>query len=123
MADPDPHAGLAHLIAIFCDFWSARGGAARRLLDAAVRDPELGESLRARNERRRQALTVLLGRMVQSGDVAPEAVRDTVDVLFAVTSVEFFAELKVRRRSAARVCRLIQELAADCVGRAKTEVK
>jgi AcrR family transcriptional regulator len=123
MADPNPHTGLERLVAIFCDFWSARGGAARRLLDAAVRDPELGDSLRARNERRRQALSVLLGRMVQRGDLAPGAVRETVDVLFALTSVEFFAELKIGRRSTAKVCRLIQVLAADGVRRAKTTMK
>src|SRR6185312_541992 len=46
MRHPDPHAGLAHLIVVFCEFWSARGGASRRLLDAAAPDTELKESLR-----------------------------------------------------------------------------
>jgi AcrR family transcriptional regulator len=117
MTDPDPRAGLDQLVAIFCDFWSVHDGAARRLLAAAVRDPDLEDSLRARNERRRHALSVLVGRMVQRGEVVHDAVRDIVDLLFALTSVDFFTHLKTSKRSTGRTCRLIQRLAADVVAR------
>jgi hypothetical protein len=103
---------------VFCDFWGRHGGAARRLLDATVRDEELRESLNARQERRRQVMATLVGRLARSGQVAPDAVRDVVDVLFVLTSVEVFLALKTGKRSTAAVCRLIQELAADVIGRA-----
>jgi AcrR family transcriptional regulator len=117
MAGPDASAGLAQIIRVFCDFWSGHGSAARRLLDAAVHDRELKDSLSGRQERRRQIMSRLVGRMAQSGEVAPDAVRDVVDVLFVLTSVEVFLALKVGRRSTAAVCRLVQELAADVIAR------
>jgi AcrR family transcriptional regulator len=117
MAKPDPHAALAQIVAIFCDFWSVHRGALWRLHAAGATDPEFEESLRARNERRRHLLSVLVGRMIEGGDVRPQVVAELVDVLFALTSVAFFRELTAGGRSTAEVCGLIQASASDAVQR------
>jgi len=119
MAGLDAAAALRQIIRVFCNFWSRHGSAARRMLDVAAHDQELRESLNARQERRRQIMTRLVGRMAERGDIAPSAVRDAVDVLFVLTSVEVFLALKVGKRSTTTVCRLIQELAADVIARGK----
>jgi AcrR family transcriptional regulator len=117
-ADPDPQNGLSRLIAIFCDFWSFDHGAIARLHGARVLDAELEESLNARNERRRHLLAMLIGRMVERGEVRREASGDLVDVLFALTSFAFFAKLAERGRSKEAVGALIEGLAAGAVQRA-----
>lgn len=119
MAGADPAASVAQIIEVFCNFWSRHGAPARRLLDAAIQDQELRESLSARQERRRQIMSTLIGRMAQQGLVAPDAMRDVVDVLFVLTSVELFVALKVGKRSTAAVCRLIQVMAGDVMARAR----
>src|SRR5262245_61735535 len=53
MDDPDPHHALRDIIAFFCKFWSSDTPALLRLHSAGASDPELGESVRERNERRR----------------------------------------------------------------------
>jgi len=116
MTHSDPRAGLDRLIAIFCAFWDFRRAAMARLEAEGVADPELADSLAARNARRRQALTVLVGRMIgRSGARAPQ---DLVDVLFALTAYSFFAALTEGRRSTAAACALIQAMARDAVARA-----
>lgn len=62
MAIDDPRQGLDRLVEIFCAFW---GGdpAAGRLQALAASDPEFAEMVDARNERRRQAIQVLLARI------------------------------------------------------------
>jgi len=61
-------------------------------------DDEISASLRQRSERRREALTVLVGRLDRH---KPSA--DLVDVLFALTSFEMFEALSVRNRTAKAV--------------------
>jgi AcrR family transcriptional regulator len=115
MAQPDPDTALQQIVAIFCDFWSIHHGALLRLHAATATDPEFEESVRTRNERRRHLFSVLVGRMFEDGDRRPEVVSILVDVLFALTSVTFFWELRAGRRETEVVCRLIQALAADAV--------
>jgi AcrR family transcriptional regulator len=117
MVEPDPHSALQQIVAIFCDLWSVNLGALWRLHAAGATDPEFEESLRARNERRRHLLSVLVGRMVEDGDERPKVVAELADVLFALTSVAFFWELAAGGRKTDEVCRLIQALAADAVQR------
>jgi len=115
MANPDPHAGLARLIEIFCAFWNFDRETVARLHGAAVADPELSESIRARNERRRKAISVLVTRLEARREVRSETAGDLIDVLFAVTSFSVFAELAGRGRDVDAVCRLIQDLAKAAV--------
>jgi AcrR family transcriptional regulator len=118
MANRDPHAALHQIIAIFCDFWKRAPGALWRLHAASADDAEFAESLRARNERRRRLLSVLVDRIAEGGRKSPQALSELVDVLFALTSVAFFSELTARRHRTDTACRLIQALAADAVRRA-----
>jgi hypothetical protein len=61
---------------------------------------------------------VLVNRMVSSGFVEKTAARELVDVVFALTSFSFFAELTADGRPVEIVCRHIQNLSADAARRA-----
>ena len=123
MAKTDPQVALQQIVLIFCDFWSVHRGALWRLHAASATDPEFEESLRARNQRRRHLLSVVVDRMIEGGAKRPEVVIELIDVLFALTSVGFFWELTAGGRKANAVCHLIQALAADAVQRALSETK
>ncbi|WP_315838937.1 TetR/AcrR family transcriptional regulator [Bradyrhizobium prioriisuperbiae] len=116
MADPNPREGLDSLIAVFCEFWSFRREAMGRLEAESVSDPEFAEILGARNARRRQALSVLVGRLVKRAGA--RASGDLVDVLFALTGYPFFAALTAGGRSTTAACAMIQALGQDAVARA-----
>jgi AcrR family transcriptional regulator len=118
MAKRDSRAALARVVEIFCAFWDFDSKALGRIHGASVADPELEESLRERNERRRKLLSTLLGRMGATGEIRPESLDDLTDVLFVLTSYPVFAGLSSRRRSAQDTCRLIQELVEAAVHRA-----
>jgi len=111
LAEPDPRVGVARLIEIFCAFWDFDREPLARLFSASVADPELRRSLRARNERRRKVLAVLVGRLVTRQEVRAKAADNLVDVLFALTAFPMFAELVERGRDGAAACQLIQMLA------------
>ena|SRR5258706_4881742 len=115
MADADPHHALQRIIAIFCDFWSFDVAALSRLHAAGASDPEFEQSVRERNERRRHLLSQVVGRMT-AGRRA-RARNDLVDVLFALTSLTFFAQLVAAGRTKGAACRLIQGLCEDAVRR------
>jgi AcrR family transcriptional regulator len=79
----DPRNALEALVGIFTRFWASDRLVMRRLRASAVLDPELEVALRARDDRRRNALRAVLGRM-DGG--RPEA----VELLEALTSFETF---------------------------------
>jgi AcrR family transcriptional regulator len=122
MAAPDPHAALARIITIFCEFWSFDPGALGLLHAVGSSNPEFAESISARNERRRKLLLGLVRRIAEDTSMRhaalrPKAQRDLVDVLFALTSFTFFAQLTTGGRTAEAACRMVQELAQDAVRR------
>ena len=123
MTKTDPKVALQQIVLIFCNFWSIHRGALWRLHAASATDPEFGESLRARNQRRRHLLSVLVDRMIEGGAKRPEVAIELIDVLFALTSVAFFWELTAGGRKTDAACRLIQALAADAVQRALSETE
>ena len=112
MSNPDPRQGLSQLIATFCGFWSNDAAAVNGIYAAAAADAEFEEALAARNERRRQALGVLVGRIAGAGDHS-----DAVDMLFMLTSQPAFAQLARPGRSPQAVCALIQAAAEDALRR------
>jgi AcrR family transcriptional regulator len=116
MAGPDPRAGLDQLIELFCEFWSNERSMIACLSGAAGSDKQLSEGLLARNERRRRALTVLIGRM-ELLHAPPQAISDLVDVLFVLTSFAVFIELARPGRGGGAVCRLIKDLAGAAIER------
>lgn len=116
MTMADPRAALDRVVAIFCRFWShdpAIGG----LNQAVATDPEFGDSLVERNERRRELLTALVSRIAEK-PAAKRTVRDAVDLIFALTSYPTFAALSPQR-STEEVCRLLQTACHAAVDRLK----
>ncbi len=99
----DPHQALARFVATFGRFWTAHRPLHRRLMALAVLDPQLGRTLRARQEWRRQGLRVLVGRL-RPGQ-APD--RDAVDLLFTLTSFETFDSLAGAARKPAAVAPIV----------------
>jgi hypothetical protein len=86
MRNPDPREALQQIVTIFCDFWPASRGALA-LQAASANDPEFQERLRARNERRRQLLSVLVDRISAGGRKPPQVLSELIDVLFALTGL------------------------------------
>src|SRR5262245_36837898 len=121
MANLDPHAALEQIVAIFCDFWKRAPAALWRIHAASASDSEFAESLRARNERRRELLSVLVNRMNRGDRKSSKASNELVDVLFALTSIAFFSELTAGGRKPDAACRIIQGLAADTVRRSLSD--
>jgi AcrR family transcriptional regulator len=118
MADADALSGLQRLIGVFCDFWAYDHDLIARLHSVGASDPEFSQAVLARNERRRMALSVLVARMVRSGYARNATAAELVDVLFALTSFSFFAELTAGGRPVEIGRRIIQNLSADAVRRA-----
>ena len=118
MANPDPRAGLARLVEVFCAFWDFDRKTFAGLLGAAAADTDLRESLHERQERGRRALRVLVRRLSSRLELQPQAATDLVDVLFAITSFPVFVGLAGRGRDTAAACRLIQNLANAAISQA-----
>ena len=87
------------------------------LLAAASADLELAASLAERNERRREALSVLAGRILGRGAEA-QGRKDLVDLLFVLTSFPVYESLSAGR-GGEDTQRLIQAAAVDALARAR----
>ncbi|PYP46922.1 MAG: TetR/AcrR family transcriptional regulator [Gemmatimonadetes bacterium] len=115
---PDPEEALARFIATFGRFWTAHRAIHRRLLALGALDAGLDRALSARQEWRRQGLRVIVGRVRERyGRPAADALDETVDLLFALTSFQTLDVLAGPKRTPAhaapivlRVARAILEL-------------
>ena len=110
MAMPLASAAIAGLIEVFCDFW-AGDAAVGRLNAAAAADAELADAVAQRNERRREAMGVLVERHAAGRPVTADARAEVVDLLFGLTGYSMFKALSANRSPAA-VCQLLQRTAA-----------
>jgi AcrR family transcriptional regulator len=117
MAQADSHDGLRQLIDIFCAFWSSDTAAMVRLHAATAGDSEFDASLHERNERRRGVLASLVRRMAKGRNLQPQALTELTDVLFALTSLQFFAQLMSGGRSAEAARVAIHDLCNDALRR------
>ena len=114
---PDPLDALDTYIAVFSRFWDADRLVTRRLRALAALDPDFEHVIQARNERRRQGLRVLVGRIAQqSGRLPPEKVDEVVDILNMLPSFESFDTLAGPTRSLEEVAPIIQRLARAALG-------
>jgi AcrR family transcriptional regulator len=114
---PDPVVALAEYIAVFGRFWTSDRQVIRRLHGLAALDPEVEQGLRAREERRRGGLGVLVRRLAeQQGRPAPEALDDAVAILFMLTSFESFDALAGATRSPEEIAPVIQRVARAALG-------
>jgi AcrR family transcriptional regulator len=110
-----PQDALLRTVEIFCEFWSFAPTTMGLLHSAGASDPEFETSVRERNERRRQILSVLVNRITAGCAIKREEIDNLVDVLFALTSFHFFAQLTAGKRTATETCDLIRRLVLDAV--------
>lgn len=107
-AEPDTAKAIRRFVSVFCRFWASHRHVLPKFSAVAKLDDEIAQSLKQRSERRRQALTMLIGRTASGQDQA-----ELVDVLFALTGFEMFDALSVHHRSEKAVEALIQQLVGD----------
>jgi AcrR family transcriptional regulator len=119
ISNPDPWLGLDQLIEIFCEFWSG-DAALGRLQDAGALDQEFAEAVRDRNERRRPPIRAILRRIHNKRSVTAE--RDSVDLIFTLTSYATHRSLSVGREASA-VCDLLKAAARDAAKSAGVSAK
>ena len=113
MADPDPDRALAEVVRIFCDFWGSHPSVPR-LNDTALLDPEIERSVKVRHERRHSLLGTIVDRAAPTAS-SPEK-RDTVDLLFLLTSPQSFRSLATGR-DRRDICDLLSGAALDALHR------
>jgi AcrR family transcriptional regulator len=113
----DPLLALDAFVAAFAAFWGADRLAMRRLRALAALDAGLGDAVRARDDRRREGLRVLAGRLAGRYGRPPEVARDAaVDVLFALTGFEYFDALAGDARGPEAVVPEVTRLARLAIG-------
>lgn len=112
----DPATALDGLIAAFGAFWDSDRIVHRRSRALAALDPEVGESVRGRDERRRGHLQKILERLAEEKGLATTSVTSIVDVLHMLTSFEAFDALLERQHSLEEATRIIGQLAWAAVG-------
>jgi hypothetical protein len=95
-------AGLEILVQVFIRLWESERIIIRRLRALSTLDPDFSDS-EDRNQRRRKAITVLLGRL----SPPPVDLDGTADLLTAMTSFDSYETLATNGRDADAVARLI----------------
>ena len=120
----DPFAAVNGLIEVFARFWAADRVVMRRLRALAALDPEVHAVITARDERRRQGLEILIGRVAAdpprpgATDAAPGLLPgDAVRALLALTSFESFDAMAGPDRDLGAVVPLVAGLAGDVLSR------
>ena len=106
--DPAPDAAVRGFITAFAGFWAADRAVMRRLRALAALDPDVGAVIAARDQRRRQGLTVLVSRLPAITGVAAG---QTVQALYALTSFETFDTLAGPDQDLASVLPIVIRLA------------
>lgn len=113
---PEPLAALDELIKVFGHFWQSDRLVTRRLRGLALLDPDFEQVIRARDERRRHGLSVIIQRYVgKPGQTVPSTVDETVNVLYTLTSFEFFDTLAGPARSLEDVVPVVQQLSRSAL--------
>jgi AcrR family transcriptional regulator len=106
---PEPMAAVDAFVGAFCGFWASNRVALRRIRGLAAVDPEIEQGVRARDQRRREGLRAIVGRLEKVQPIA-RPVDEAIDMLHALTSFELFDALAGTRRKTEDVVRLVIEL-------------
>jgi AcrR family transcriptional regulator len=114
---PDPLAALDEYITVFSRFWQSDRLVTRRLRALSTLDPDFEQVVKARDERRREGLRVIVLRFVEKyGKPASEAIDEIVNILFTLLSFETFDTLAGSTQSIEEVSRLVLRLARAAIG-------
>jgi hypothetical protein len=109
---PDPLEALDDYITVFSRFWDSDRLVTRRVRSLAALDPDFEQVVRARDERRRHGLRVLVGRIAeQHGRPAPKTLDEAIDILYTLIGFECFDTLAGPTRSIQEVAPVMQRLA------------
>jgi AcrR family transcriptional regulator len=114
MQQRDPEARLSAMVMTFARFWAANRMITRHIRAMAAADLDLGNAIRARDERRRMACQHVLrgfGQTISTdGD---QSLR--VDLLWTITSFEFFDMLGGEHRTPISLAPAILQLARAAI--------
>ena len=114
---PEPLDALDEYITVFSRFWDSDRLVTRRLRALAALDPDFEQVIRARDERRRQGLRVIVQRLVEKhGRPTPEAVEEVVNVLYTLIGFECSDTLAGSTRSIEEVTPIVRRLAHAALG-------
>lgn len=112
----DPISSLRRIIEVFGQFWDADRAVTRRLRALGALDPEVGEEISAREDRRRAALRVVLERLAaRSGPPEGGQLAGKLDMLVMLTSFEAF-DMLARERPIIEAIPKIVGLATLAIG-------
>ena len=113
----DPVQQLHRFMEVFVYFWASDRDVIRRLHALGEIDAEIGQGLRARNERRRNGLRVLVDHYARMYfRYAALEVAAMLDILHMLTSFETFDALAGTDRGAGSVLKIIQRMADQAIG-------
>ena len=108
---PDPLEALDEYTIVFSRFWQSDRLVTRRLRALSALDPDFEKVVKARDERRREGLHVIVLRCVEKyGKPAPEALDAIVNILFTLLSFETFDTLAGSTRSIEEISPVVQRL-------------
>ena len=114
---PDPFSALNEYTKVFSRFWQSDRIVTRRLRALSTLDPDFEQVVKARDERRREGLRVIVLRFVEKyGKPASEAIDEVVNILFTLLSFETFDTLAGSNQSIEEVSPLVQRLARAALG-------
>jgi AcrR family transcriptional regulator len=113
----DPIQTLRDFIEVFVRFWESNRDVIRRLHALGAIDSEIGQGLRARNERRRNGLRVIVERYCRVYPPLTSLQEPVaIDTLHMLTSFETFDALSGIGRSFAEVIEIIRKMAYRAIG-------
>jgi AcrR family transcriptional regulator len=106
---PDPVEQLDGVVNAFCGFWASDRVVIRRLHSLAALDREIGQSIHARDRRRRDLLRTICDRLAAAGR-APAPGDAELDILHTLTSFEVYDMLAGMSRSEAETAQIVARL-------------
>lgn len=115
--DADQRAALDEFVATFAHFWSTDRLVMRRLRALAALDADFERVVRARDERRREGASALVGRLIErEGMTTAERGAELAAILYTLTSFETFDTLAGAANTIASVTPAVQWLVRAAVG-------
>ncbi len=116
-ARPEPLDALRGFIEAFTTFWQLNHPLIRRLRAMSILDPDLAESLRGRDDRRRHGARTIMERLSEKyGRPAREHLQEAADALHALTSFGFFDTLAENGRTPDEICQIADRLSRAEIG-------